>query len=34
MPMMENWQKCAKPGATPSGVVANNRTLLRAHGQT
>jgi L-lactate dehydrogenase (cytochrome)/(S)-mandelate dehydrogenase len=34
MPMMENWQRYAKQGATPSDVVANNRTLLPAHGQT
>jgi (S)-mandelate dehydrogenase len=34
MPMLENWAKYAKPGATATDVNENNRTLLPAHGQT
>jgi len=34
MPMLENWAKYARPGATVAEVIAKQGTLLPAHGQT
>lgn len=33
-PMLENWAKYAKPGATAADVVENNKKLLPAYNQT